>query len=81
MSLHATLKVNGDPVGMFEAQRRHRPGGGTDPDEVNTYDVCLSTEQGNVWVAVQHRYGDGAWALVRAGIDAVEVAHEARRPE
>lgn len=66
------LKVNSSPIGACVIQRRDN---GDEPNEdtILTYDVALDDLQHDTpdWTAVvQHRYGDGAWALVRKGLDA-----------
>lgn len=68
MSLWFDVHVNLDKIGSFEA-RRHEPLDLADPaqiaDEVCTYTIRID---GETVGTVRHRYGDGAWALVRAGL-------------
>ncbi|MFE5790622.1 hypothetical protein ACIGKR_12125 [Rhodococcus qingshengii] len=73
MALHFSLKINTETIGMFTAVRKS---GGTDPDDMNTYEVTVETRPLTAHhrqIAVQsftleHRYGDGAWALVRKAL-------------
>ena len=64
MALWFDLRANFQDVGRFVAQRID---GTTDPDSVGTYKVTIDGRA----VQVQHRYGDGAWELVRKALDAV----------
>lgn len=72
--LHATLQINGRPIGWVEIQRRKDQ---VDPPSVDTmliYDYKITiTRSGGYDVhdgLLRHRYGDGAWALVALAIDA-----------
>lgn len=68
MSLWFVLHVASKPIGLFDAQRIS---GGTDPDDVNTYQAKVELAAGERWEGqVSHRYGDGAWGLVRRVLDA-----------
>lgn len=75
MSLHFVLEVNDAPIGACSIQRRHDPSA-PEPlldDAVSTYDVevdDLQHDTPNLTAVVHHRYGDGAWALVRAALNA-----------
>lgn len=71
MSLWFVLNVADRPIGFFDAQR---VSGGTDPDDVNTYKARVELAAGERWEGqVQHRFGDGAWALVRRVLEAADV--------
>lgn len=70
MSLWFTPRVNNlQPLGAFDAQRREHLDI-SDPvavaDVVSTYTIRID---GRMIGEVRHRYGDGAWALIRAGLD------------
>lgn len=75
MALHFVLNINDQPLGVCVIQRREVLDL-TDPDAiadtVSTYDVTVHEQRSNTERAavVEHRYGDGAWALVRAGLNA-----------
>ena len=69
MALHFPLLVNGTAIGALYAVRT---AGGTDPDDENTYTVEIRTETPTLKVqtfTLVHRYGDGAWELVRKALD------------
>lgn len=69
MSLWFVLTVNEQPIGSCEIQRRE-PLDLADPavvDAVSTYDVRID---GRPVCQVRHRYGDGAWALLRLALNA-----------
>lgn len=77
MSLHFALMVNHETIGQFDAQRiadMTMPNPGTEPDSINRYNVDLwrglDTEKPyhHELFKVDHRYGDGAWELVRKSI-------------
>ncbi|OZE77169.1 hypothetical protein CH305_18195 [Rhodococcus sp. 15-649-2-2] len=70
MSLHFVLKANEQPIGSFVATRTVDHG--TTDDAVNGYDVTIDTPDWEWDGHVQHRYGDGAWTLVRRAIDQME---------
>lgn len=70
MSLHFDIKVNCQRIGSVEIQRMTNVGVRPADDDVSTY-------RGLIWwgvqslvsdVSVEHRYGDGALALVHAVI-------------
>lgn len=42
-------------------------------DEVHEYEAYLSAE--DVYVRLEHRYGDGAWVLVRKALEELETQH------
>lgn len=79
MALHFPLMINGHTIGHFTAVRKS---GGMDPDDINTYEVEVQEYSPGYdrmlpgWqfpvkkIEVQHRYGDGAWALVRKAMEA-----------
>lgn len=68
MALWFPLRVNLTQIGHFEAQRIENgpiPDGGTIDDAINTYRVTVTrTGQPSTEFDLQHRYGDGAWALI-----------------
>lgn len=73
MSLYFPLKVGRETVGAFEAQRMVTiPELGkpiTDPDAVHTYSITIWDEDDcREMFTVEHRYGDGAWALVQKAL-------------
>lgn len=66
MSMWFRLMANGNEVGLMEIRRITNTGpGDLHPDVVSTYVV---TQDGRKLGFVEHRYGDGAWALVRAAL-------------
>ncbi|MCW2092832.1 UNVERIFIED_ORG: hypothetical protein M2328_006112 [Rhodococcus erythropolis] len=79
MALHFPLMINGHTIGHFAAVRKS---GGMDPDDMNTYEVEVRKHPlgGAVYApygetrsfSVEHRYGDGAWALVRKALENIE---------
>lgn len=73
MSLWFVLKVNNLPgIGTFEAQRQEHLDL-TDPavvDTVPTYRILINGESVGT---VRHRYGDGAWELIRRALN--ELSH------
>ena len=72
MSIWFTLRVGPNPIGHFEAQRV-AGATGTDPDDVNVYEATVELKDGTRWSGeVSHRYGDGAFGLVRRVLDAAE---------
>lgn len=72
MALHMNLMVNGQQIGYLYAQRRGpmHPAG----NDICEYDWRLNINgesRSNVADSpVEHRFGDGAWALVSKVIDA-----------
>ncbi len=77
MALHFPLMVNYDIVGFFRAVRIE---GGTEPDDLNTYQVDIMQHGGPAGIpfrtwgfTIEHRYGDGAWELVRKCIEHTRV--------
>lgn len=71
MALHMNLMVNDVRIGWLHA-RRLTPPGSPGPDDVCTYEWHVRQHGRNV-VSVEpleHRYGDGAWALVARIVDA-----------
>ncbi|MFB7853793.1 hypothetical protein [Rhodococcus qingshengii] len=73
MALHFPLKINSETIGTFTAIRKS---GGIDPDDVNVYEVPIETksaEDPNLITQrafnLDHRYGDGAWVLVRKALE------------
>lgn len=69
MSLWFVLNVADRHIGFFDAQRIS---GGTDPDEVNTYRATVELNGARWSGEVSHRYGDGAFGLVRRVLEAAE---------
>jgi len=74
MSLNFSLRVNNEIVGAFEAQRMvaieqlGQPV--TDPDAVHKYSITIWDEDNNrEMFSIHHRYGDGAWELVRKALE------------
>jgi hypothetical protein len=72
MSLWLDLRVGRKTVvGRLEVIRRTRTSElMLPPDAVCTYEVLLD---GRVRGEVTHRYGDGAWALLRAALTEIEL--------
>lgn len=70
MALHFDLKVNGESIGSFYA-RRLNPGIPT-PDSINSYEYSVVVNGETVQGEVQHRFGDGAWSLVRKVLESVD---------
>ena len=72
MALWFPLRVNLTQIGHFEAQRIENgpiPHGGTVADAINTYRVTITqTGHPTVRFDLQHRYGDGAWALIATAL-------------
>jgi hypothetical protein len=64
------LYVNHTPIGRFEAIRRTNVESRPSADDVSTYEVRFENlEQGHHWeLNVDHRYGDGALALVHKAL-------------
>jgi len=72
MALHMHLMVNGQAIGYLVA-RRLTPGRPTGNDICQyewTLNVNGKTRSNLVGDPVEHRFGDGAWALVSKVIDA-----------
>ncbi len=70
MSLWFPLMVNDREVGRVAIRRITNTGAGTlNPDTVSIYEV---TVDGNVTGTVDHRYGDGPWALLYAAAHLME---------
>lgn len=78
MALHFTLKISGTEIGDFYARRT---AGTPTQDSIGTYDVILTGKHFNlIWAGtVEHRYGDGAWALIARAITAAGLDGEADR--
>lgn len=69
MSLHFDLRLGRIGLGFVEIQRVSSTDEITLPDAViSTYDVRLDNRSLG---QVRHRYGDGAWALVRAALELI----------
>lgn len=69
MALWLRLMVNDQQIGQLYA-RRLEPGN-PEPDDVCSYEYRIElngVEKGSV-SPIQHRFGDGAWQLVRKIID------------
>lgn len=77
MALHGEIRVNGQTIGGFDITRQSTlPDGGASPDDVFTYHCNVHQDQtleGNpaiqVGFDIEHRYGDGALALVAKALD------------
>lgn len=67
MAIWFELMVNDIQVGTLSAQRRT---GSIHPNSVGTYHAEIFTGDQRWTGDVRHRYGDGAWALVREVITA-----------
>lgn len=71
MALHFDLKVNGSTIGTFAAQRVWPAYG--KPDGVYEYSVSIEEILPGEIVTwhgvVEHRYDDGAWALVMKALE------------
>ncbi|ASN69251.1 hypothetical protein 7S3_73 [uncultured Caudovirales phage] len=68
MALHFPLMVNGTRIGHLYAVRTE---GGANADDINTYQVEIMTESPRRVdsIILTHRYGDGAWELVRKALE------------
>lgn len=81
VSLHFDLEINGIAIGHFNARRI---AGGTNPDDINTYDVKFTQTGLMSQFRIDHRYGDGAWELVRKSceeLQRIRALSPTRRPE
>lgn len=69
--LHFPLMVNGSRIGQLCAVRTE---GGTNADDINTYQVEIMTESPRRVdsIILDHRYGDGAWKLVQKALEQVK---------
>jgi hypothetical protein len=65
MALHFTIKMNGEPIGYFYAQRRERR---VPVDGQCSYDVALTLNRVERRFVVNHDYHDGAFALIRRAL-------------
>lgn len=81
MALHFALRVNGQVIGTFYAQRREPV---VPADGVYTYDVTVSVPAGPFnlgdqvrTAVVKHRFADGAFALVLRALEALWPSHAA----
>lgn len=79
MSLYVGISVNRDEVVDLQVQRvtNTEPRvGGTPEDEVNLYEIrvvnTFTLRESAVIQTIGHRYGDGAIALARRALQAVE---------
>jgi len=70
VSLFCPLYINKEIVGSLGAERI--AGTGMEPDDVNTYAAVVSIGRKRWSGEVSHRYGDGAWGLVRRVLEAAE---------
>lgn len=62
MSLHLDLMVNDKKIGFMEIQRVNKLHGSKPDDNAQyTYNVLID---GTLLGQVDHRYGDGPWALL-----------------
>ena len=69
MSLWFALHVNDQPIGLCDIQRHEQldlSDRGAIADVVSTYTVRIDGEER---AQVRHRYGDGAWELVRRAME------------
>jgi hypothetical protein len=66
MGLYVTLKENYDAIGRLEIVRTTNTGSTPGPDAVSRYVV---RKDGSQLGYVDHRYGDGAWVLVRKALE------------
>lgn len=74
IALHFPLMINTTVIGYFYAQRIE---GTTDPDSSGIYRIEI-THNGRVWQStVRHRYGDGAFVLVRKALAVYGRQHKA----
>lgn len=75
MSLTADMAINGEPIGRVVVRRTKRgggPGGIPLNDEIHSYEVTATGPQGTIRAHVdEHRYGDGAHALMAKAMKAV----------
>ncbi len=76
MSLHFSLRVNGRSIYHAMDITRLDHTDHPEPDAVYRYRACAVTEDGvnsahQMSVVVQHRYGDGAWELIRKALNAM----------
>jgi hypothetical protein len=72
MSLWFTLRLNTKEIGSLVVRRITQTDRAVlDDDEVSTYIVV---RDGHEMGKVTHRYGDGAWVLVRKALDLYVVA-------
>lgn len=68
MVLHFELRVNGEAIGHFEAQRREPL---TTTTGKSTYDVTVIYDGVKRTCVVRHWYADGALVLVQKGLAGV----------
>lgn len=69
MALHGSVAVNGAEIARWSA-RRVAPGGWPEADDLCTYECEVTTQQGEgMRATLEHRYGDGALALLRKILD------------
>lgn len=82
MALHMRLMVNNEQIGYLTAQRR-QPGRPRD-DDTCSYDWQVNidgkTSSNHDETPLAHRYGDGAWTLVRRIIEAAGYTSVATGP-
>lgn len=74
MTLHFDLKVNGYTIGYSMEIIRLHPDRITGPEMQGTYEyVAHNVDKHGEWClrsgVVVHRYGDGAWGLVRKALN------------
>lgn len=65
LALHFDLKVNGDFIGRFVAQRREAV---IPADWTCTYDITVTDPDGTRTCVIRHNYRDGAFQLVTAAL-------------
>lgn len=79
MALHFDLHISGHNIRKSMTIRRIDPFGDMiAPDTVGIYEATMMSGpdhlggEGGTWTAqVTHRYGDGAWELIRKALDAI----------
>ncbi|WP_078316020.1 hypothetical protein [Mycobacterium sp. D16Q16] len=75
MTLHFELHVNGQSIREGMTIQRTSPGRPL-LDDVNNYVVQAKCDGQWHTVTVEHRYGDGPWALVRKALHALDQVHQ-----
>lgn len=75
MVLHGLLQVNTETIGAWGTVRRQD--GSNDPNDLHVYDFELILDEMHGGsrkhhVTVEHRYSDGALALLIAGLQAIQ---------
>lgn len=70
MALHFDLQVNTETIGTFYARRQNE--GIQEPDSINAYEWRVIQGDEMYQGLIEHRFGDGAWALVELVLQEVE---------